>query len=60
MYMELFTIIYFKYQSKKRKNECKDKYNNGKYTYVMIIFTQVPANVFAADTYICNKYWWLL
>lgn len=28
----------------------------GKYTYVMIIFTQVPANVFAADTYICNKY----
>ena len=22
----------------------------------MIIFTQVPANVFAADTYICNKY----
>ena len=56
MYMELFTIIYFKYQSKKRKNEYKDKYNNGKYTYVMIIFTQVPANVFAADTYICNKY----
>ena len=56
MYMELFTIIYFKYQSKKRKNECKDKYNNGKYTYVMIIFTQLPANVFAADTYICNKY----
>ena len=30
--------------------------NNGKYTYVMTIFTQVPANVFAADTYICNKY----